>query len=518
MPTAKPGPAADPQQLAAIEAIVSGENVFLTGGAGCGKSFVIQKALKRLQARRLNVVVCAPTGIAALNVGGMTVHRAFKLGIGVLGRHSPLRVREPVSEADVVVIDEISMLRCDVFDAVTAILRKIRPRPQLVVVGDFSQLPPVMSATDEALLKDEYGLMWHGPLAFQGRAWDSWDFHPFVLTSCHRQQDDGFLAALTGVRQGNAAACQWLSANANPRPAPGTPYVAATNRVVDQVNARKLAELKGEAHTFRAATTGNFAITLPVETEVVLKEGARVVCCKNDPEGDFVNGSLGTVAGFVGEGRVRVKLDAGRTVTVGPLTWNNIEFEYDEETDRMREVEVGTFAQVPLRLAWAMTIHKTQGLTLDSMMLDPVCFERGQLYVALSRVRSIQGLSLAKPIDPSWLKVDPAVREFHRKIWEESKAWDDSVHENRAAWATEAEDDEGGGGVRGRRRGPQDRGARRVYGRGGRGVYGRGSGSGRGSTGSGSDGGRGSSRSVFKPPARVKPKRRRSDGWTDYPK
>lgn len=121
--------AADPCQRAAIEAIVAGENVFLTGGAGCGKSFVIQEARRRLKELRRNVVVCAPTGIAAVNVGGTTVHRAFHLGIGVLGRDSRLRVREPVSEADVVVIDEVSMLRCDVFDAVTAILRKVRPRP-----------------------------------------------------------------------------------------------------------------------------------------------------------------------------------------------------------------------------------------------------------------------------------------------------------------------------------------------------------------------------------------------------
>lgn len=426
--------AADPCQRAAIEAIVAGENVFLTGGAGCGKSFVIQEARRRLKELRRNVVVCAPTGIAAVNVGGTTVHRAFHLGIGVLGRDSRLRVREPVSEADVVVIDEVSMLRCDVFDAVTAILRKVRPRPQLVVVGDFSQLPPVTAGNDLDALRDEYGLLWRGPFAFQGRTWASWDFHPFVLTQCHRQQDAAFLDALTNLRKGDRATCRWIWEQARHDPIPGAPFVAATNRVVDRVNQERLAALTGQGHVYRSERSGEFGCGNPVDETVVLKRGARVVCCKNDPQDRFVNGSCGEVVGFSGSKTVRVRLDSGATVAVEPVTWSAVDYEYDEDEGELREVERGTFTQMPLRLAWAMTIHKTQGLTLDAMNLDPVCFENGQLYVALSRVRSVGDLALTQPVDPLWLKVDPEVRAFHRQVWETSQAWDPSEHTVKTEW------------------------------------------------------------------------------------
>ena len=425
---------ADPRQLAAIKAIVAGENVFLTGGAGCGKSFVIDEAKRRLKKLRRNVVVCAPTGIAAVNVGGTTVHRAFHLGIGVLGRDSRLRVREPVSQADVVIIDEVSMLRCDVFDAVTAILRKVRPKPQLVVVGDFSQLPPVVTGNDLDALRDEYGALWRGPFAFQGRTWDSWDFHPFVLTQCHRQQDSAFLSALTNLRKGDAATCRWVWEHARHEAIPDAPFVAATNRVVDSVNQERLAALTGEEHVFRAERSGKFGCGNPVDETVVLKRGARVVCCKNDPADRFVNGSCGEVVGFSGPKAVRVRLDSGSTVAIEPVTWSAVDYEYDEDDGELHEVELGTFTQMPLRLAWAMTIHKTQGLTLDAMNLNPVCFENGQLYVALSRVRSVEDLALTQPIDPLWLKVDPQVRAFHRQVWETSQAWDPAAHEVKTEW------------------------------------------------------------------------------------
>ncbi|MEY8437475.1 DEAD/DEAH box helicase [Atopobiaceae bacterium 24-176] len=426
--------AADPCQRAAIEAIVAGENVFLTGGAGCGKSFVIQEARRRLKELHRNVVVCAPTGIAAINVGGTTVHRAFHLGIGVLGRDSRLRVREPVAQADVVIVDEISMLRCDAFDAVTAIIRKVRPRPQLVVVGDFSQLPPVVTGNDLNALRDEYGLLWRGPFAFQGRTWASWDFHPFVLTQCHRQKDAAFLGALTNLRKGDAATCRWLTDRARHRTIDGAPFVAATNRVVDRVNAERLEALDGAEHRFLAKRSGDFGISVPAEEELVLKRGARVVCCKNDPAGRFVNGSCGEVVGFSGSKTVRVRLDSGPTVAVEPVTWSAVDYEYDEDEGELREVERGTFTQMPLRLAWAMTIHKTQGLTLDAMNLDPVCFENGQLYVALSRVRSVDDLALTQPVDPLWLKVDPEVRAFHRQVWEASQTWDPAEHTVKTEW------------------------------------------------------------------------------------
>lgn len=424
---------ADAEQQAAIDAILSGENVFLTGGAGCGKSFVIEEALRLLRKKRRNVVVCAPTGIAALNVGGTTVHRAFKLGLGVQGRGTRLRVREPISQADVIIIDEISMLRCDLFDAVSTIMRKARPRPQLVVVGDFSQLPPVVAGDDEAHLKDEYGMLYHGPFAFQGRRWQEWDFHPFILRDHHRQADPSFLDALTAIRKGDPSACQWISQHACDEYIEGAPYIASTNRVVDRINSRRLSELSGKAHTFKARTTGSFGSVHPVDETITLKRGARVVCCKNDPDDAFVNGSIGTVIGFPADGQVRVELDGGDTVTVEAMKWSALDYEEDEEGG-LREVEKGTYTQIPLRLAWAMTIHKTQGLTLDSMNLDPHCFEKGQLYVALSRVRSVSDLYLTCPIDPTWLMVDPEVRAFTRQVWNISQSWDPEAHAYKTQW------------------------------------------------------------------------------------
>ncbi len=408
---------ADAEQQAAIDAILSGENVFLTGGAGCGKSFVIEEALRLLRKKRRNVVVCAPTGIAALNVGGTTVHRAFKLGLGVQGRGTRLRVREPISQADVIIIDEISMLRCDLFDAVSTIMRKVRPRPQLVVVGDFSQLPPVVAGDDEAHLKDEYGMLYHGPFAFQGRRWQEWDFHPFILRDHHRQADPSFLDALTAIRKGDPSACQWISQHACDEYIEGAPYIASTNRVVDRINSRRLSELSGKAHTFKARTTGSFGSVHPVDETITLKRGARVVCCKNDPDDAFVNGSIGTVIGFPADGQVRVELDSGDTVTVEAMKWSALDYEEDEEGG-LREV----------------TIHKTQGLTLDSMNLDPHCFEKGQLYVALSRVRSVSDLYLTCPIDPTWLMVDPEVRAFTRQVWNISQSWDPEAHAYKTQW------------------------------------------------------------------------------------
>lgn len=418
------------RQTEAIEAIAEGDgNVFLTGGGGTGKSVVVGEAVRRLRDRGMKVVVCAPTGVAAQNVHGSTIHRAFRFPIGpiVADRLDEVRPTQVVRKADVVLIDEIGMVRRDTMDAIARVVdrensgRRGGRGPLRLVVGDFFQLPPVVSGRDEPALRDQYGEDADGGFyAFQADGWKDMGFHACVLDETMRQKDPGFTAALNQARRGDDACLPFLNRLASRRPPRDAVRLVASNRSAEKVNDDRLKGLKGRTRTLEGATTGSFRPSdMAVPERLKLKRGARVMIVANDPDGRYVNGSTGVVERFGartddGGEAIEVSLDDGDTVAVPRNQWENIE--YRVEHGRLVEEVIGTFSQFPLKPAWAITFHKSQGQTLEKAVVDPRTFADGQLYVGLSRVRSADGLSLTRRVTPDDLRVSHAVIDFYRSL------------------------------------------------------------------------------------------------------
>ena len=408
------------EQKKAFQILLDGQNVFLTGEAGTGKSFLLNAFLNRIKGK--NVLVCAPTGIAALQVGGATIHSVFKIKPQPFLPGQPLRgIKNTVKAADVIVIDEVSMCRFDLFDYLCRYIQKAeqmsQKRKQVIVVGDFSQLPPVIAKDREVLeegWKEQIGNISAG-FAFLAPGWKQMHFCTVALKQVMRQKGDTqFLENLNKIRNGDESAVSWFNQNAAKAEQPGI-YMSALNRRVDQINEQQMSGLHTEKKTYEG-TNENFKDTLPTRQSLVLCEGARVMSLLNDPGGDYQNGSLGTVAKLKNNS-VIVKFDHGGLVEVAPYTWEDIEYQVvmDEKTGgaSLKQVVTGKFTQLPLRVAFAVTIHKSQGQTYDSVNLDPYCFDVGQLYVALSRVTRADRLHLEKVIRPEYLQVSHEVRHFY---------------------------------------------------------------------------------------------------------
>ena len=411
------------QALAAIDA--STPAVLITGRAGTGKTRLVQY-IKSRPGGELQATV-APTGIAALNARAQTIHSFFHLEHAVLdaknlskgGKFGSLHRRMKR-----LVIDEISMVRTDVIDAVDARLRQVRGdrRPfggvQIVMVGDFLQLPPVVPEEDWPMLES---LGYEAPYAFNARALQSLPVETVTLDRVWRQDDENFIDILGRIRsrEGIADALERLNARCcgphrdSVKPLLLTPTRAAAQRH----NQEGLAALGGAGATFRAAIERDFvvgAVNLPVPEHLELAAGARVMAVRNDPQGRFVNGSLGTVARLEQEG-VFVQFDRRpQEHLVAPVTWEKVRQRWNEADERIENEVVGTYRQIPLIHAWAVTIHKAQGLTLDDVRVDlgAGAFAPGQVYVALSRVRTIAGLSFARPLRATDVRVDPVLVAF----------------------------------------------------------------------------------------------------------
>ncbi len=444
----------DNEQQQVLEALLRGENVFLTGEAGTGKSTILEEFRQRMEDE--DCVFLAPTGIAAVNIHGTTIHSFLEFPPGLLTPETMDDIGSSKKKAIVratrtIVVDEISMVRSDLFTCMDLRLRKLaignaKAKPfggrQIVVVGDFFQLPPVVKTDVEIEYLQQLG----GCYAFQTELWKKANFHCFCLTTVHRQQDDRrFAKILNQIRHGRlleeviptadgtgmttAAAALNICAERN-RSLPHLPVcLTTTNREAQAINAREKARLEGEGGFFQASVTGHFAEgDFPTESALELKPGARVMllCNKRSPDGEFlyVNGDLGVVTKVnVEESEpVTVQLDKGTEVTVGPNAWSN--YEYYMEDDQVlkkrcvRQRVVGTFEQLPLKLAYAVTIHKAQGLTLEcvDLKLGNGCFAHGQLYTALSRCRSINGLRISRKISNDDLLLDRDVIEFYKKL------------------------------------------------------------------------------------------------------
>jgi len=404
-------------QQKAFSLMLSGENIFLSGQAGTGKSYVLQRYLEYVKDKK-NVLVCAPTGIAAVNVGGSTIHRTFKAPIGPIIT-GPRKPPSTVVQADVIVIDEISMCRSDLFEYVAqAIIQAENTTPfkpkQLIVIGDFHQLPPVVTDADREILPD----IGDG-FAFQSVAWKIFDFRTVMLTEVIRQKDTEFIANLNRIRHGDASGLHWMNANASKKPNIGI-HLCPTNKQAAAINAAALASIYTPSRTYTAFEKGEVKDSdRPTDCELTLKPKARVMMLVNDQNEKYQNGSLGTIKSL-GDDIIEVDLDNGNTVEVCQYRWEIVQYKVEAKKEKSGNVVeklktdvIGVFCQFPVKIAYAVTIHKSQGQTYDHVNLHPNCFAAGQLYVALSRVTSIKGIHLTIPIKPNNLITSPEVIDYY---------------------------------------------------------------------------------------------------------
>jgi hypothetical protein len=423
----------------ALEAIDQGERaVMVVGRAGTGKTTLVHYLRRRPGGERQ--VVLAPTGVAALNAGGQTINSFFQIRPGLIGPDgikSLPRLQRAFQKLERVVIDEISMVRADLLDAVDRSLRvnRVIDEPfggvRMLFVGDFLQLPPVVPPEERAFLSR---LGYRTPYAFSARSFQAVPVAPIELTIVHRQEDKEFVELLSRLRLGdrveetisvlNACCCR------PPRQGSEPVRLTPTNARADYYNCEGLRKLPGEVVGFQGAIKGRFNVQrdrLPAPERLVLKVGARVMAVKNDRAKRWVNGSLGTVTRLTDD-RAWVQFDRdGAEVEVDRVEWENIRFEWDDEAQCIISKVIGSYTQIPLIPAWAITINKAQGLTLDDVQvdLDSGAFAPGQAYVALSRATSLEGLSLVRPIRPADVRVDPELIEFGKWLQRETIAASD---------------------------------------------------------------------------------------------
>ena len=420
----------------------SENNIFVTGRAGTGKSTLLSYLVENTQK---NVAVCAPTGVAALNVGGVTIHSLFGFPFGILGeqdiaRHLNRRTREVLAALDVLVIDEVSMVNADLMDAISksmGIARGRRKIPfggaQLVMFGDPYQLSPVPGNNEErAYMAENYQSPWF----FDAHVWREDSLERFELGEIFRQSDEEFKQILNAIRVGEVKQEMLDRLNqAGNRFPPHDDVIrlATINASVDATNRERMSRLTTKPKTFEAIFNASdesaFGKTLPADPMLELKVGAQVMFIKNDDgkrtgEGTlkrWVNGTIGHVVDMPSSGGVVVEVD-GERLDVGRSTWEKVRYEieeeFDEETGKVKEVLVtiplAEYQQIPLRPAWSVTIHKSQGQTYDEVVIDlgRGAFSPGQTYVALSRVRSLEGLYLTRAIKMSDVMVDKDVVRF----------------------------------------------------------------------------------------------------------
>jgi ATP-dependent DNA helicase PIF1 len=413
-----------PEQQAVFDAIeTTRDHIFVTGRAGTGKSTLLNHLSWNTSKQ---VVICAPTGVAALNVGGQTIHSLFRLPIGVIADHEIEQsgeLRKLLGTLDTIVIDEVSMVNADLLDAIDRSMRQARQRPreafggaQVVLFGDPYQLAPVPGDGDErAYFEDQYRSMWF----FDAKVWSEADLTIYELSTIHRQHEDEFKYMLNVVRHGRVTAeiaARLNETGARPAPTDGAITLATTNSTVSRINAAELARLPGRALTARAEISGEFGgRSYPADETLELKVGAQVMFLRNDSDQRWVNGSIGTVTKI--DSTVWVDVD-GDVHQVQPAVWEKYRYSYSPATKSLRKDIVAEFTQFPLRLAWAVTIHKSQGKTYDRAIVDlgQRSFAPGQTYVALSRISELDGLYLSRPLRPSDIIVDDNVVRFMSRV------------------------------------------------------------------------------------------------------
>ncbi|MBO5389192.1 MAG: AAA family ATPase [Lachnospiraceae bacterium] len=414
-------------QQYAYNVLKAGYNVFLTGGAGTGKSHLIRLFIEHSRGLGLNVMITAPTGIAAFNIDGVTMHRAFDIPLGVIDKDKDkYELGDTILHTDIIIIDEISMARIDTFDFIAnKILRANKKRKwmgkpdiQLVLVGDFLQLPPVIVGNEKKALDKHYNRDIEAGFVFNSDFWKIFDFKYIILTEVVRQSNTEFIDKLNKVRVGDKSSIDYFYNASCKNEISGAITLCGTNSEADEKNKLALNNINDELVEYKALVDGPvFEADTPARLFLKLKVGARVMTLINDNSMAFINGSFGTVVNLA-EDIVKVRMDNGELVDIERYQWNifRYELEKDGENEKLVKKEVGTFTQFPLRLAYAITIHKSQGQTYDYINLSPYCWDCGQLYVALSRVRNLEGLHFLYKPDPRYLVISLNVIRFYNSI------------------------------------------------------------------------------------------------------
>lgn len=423
-------------QAEAMEALLSGRNVFLSGNAGTGKSFVLNAFIEELEDSEVPYLAMAPTGIAAINLkNGTTIHRTLQIGHGLLDPHETDRralTRKVLQKAEVVIIDEVSMCRIDLFERVMNMVLaagKSTGKKQVVLVGDFFQLPPVVTDADRPILMSWYPGNEEG-YAFKSLLWQGMAFEPHVLTEVVRQSDPEFIGELNRARIGDRGCVDYFNARSvsDRHRAPAEDlWLCATNRMASTINEERVEELVkggGKARTYTASTFGDVKQSdKATDDKLRLIEGARVMLLANMPDHGLSNGSLGTVV-ETGDGSVTVDFDdCPYEVEVEPKEWRVLKSTIRDTvgkdgrpTQELVTDTVGTFTQIPLRLAFAITIHKSQGQTFDRCAVHTKVFGAGMLYVALSRCTTFDGLTVWPKIERSRLYANQTVIDFYKSL------------------------------------------------------------------------------------------------------
>lgn len=456
----------NPQFQGALNVIERTQNsLFLTGRAGTGKSTFLRYIDQTTKKKH---IILAPTGIAAINAGGQTLHSFFKIPFHPLlpndVQYNIRNIRNTlkynaekiklIRELDLIIIDEISMVRADIIDFIDKVLRvysRNMRQPfggkQLLLVGDVYQLEPVVREEDRQLLQPFYTSGYF----FSALVWREMQLVSIELTKVYRQTDTSFVSMLDRIRESQATADDLRNINARVTDSatpslfdgadtekPELSITLSTRRdTVDHINQQKLSQLEGSVTRFVGVKKGDFPDSmLPTLVELELKVGAQVIFIKNDKDHRWVNGTLGTIIGMdsdVEEGKLHIRTEAGAEHDVERVIWSNMRYTFNEVEKKIEEEELGTFTQFPVRLAWAITVHKSQGLTFNHVNIDFTggAFAGGQTYVALSRCRSLEGITLKEPLRQRDIFVRSEVKQFARQ-YNDQRAIDSALKQSKA--------------------------------------------------------------------------------------
>ena len=416
------------EQQKAKDLILNGTNVFLTGDAGTGKSYVLRQVINILPAN--TTVVCAPTGVAAVNIHGITIHRLLELNPekDIINLH-PEHVPKKLEKVRTVIIDEISMCRSDLFTWLSESLKlaeiKYKHPIHLVVVGDFYQLPPVLATPAE---KEYFSNGKAYP--FNTAEWYSWHFRPVVLHQVIRQTNAEFSKALNSIRKGNTKYIHYLNSKSTKNRINNAITLVSTNKEANAINLKKVSSLEGGCKIYNSQISGQINDQdKPTPDKIKLKVGALVVFTANASDNTYSNGTLATVTQLSAD-YIKVKIEnSSEEITVFPFTWTIYDYRLIKEDNqrKLKKIQIGEYQQLPVKLGYAITIHKSQGQTYSAANIAPAGWLSGLLYVALSRVKDIKQLHLLHKIEPNMVNADPTVIEFYKHLDYESKRHSDGT-------------------------------------------------------------------------------------------